>query len=127
MAPEVAIAAETPHIDTALDIIMVSSLSTFNFLQSQKAKYHTEITTIRDCNRPYDPAFKISEKIMLVPSRTRPTFTNNSVDKDLRNQSGNLNKLPINKPSVKLKITASRLSPFIVLLPAKSKASTVIR
>src|ERR671913_74395 len=76
MAPEVAIAAETPHIDTALDIIMVSSLSTFNFLQSQNAKYHTEITTIRDCNRPYDPAFKISENIMLVPNRTRPIFTN---------------------------------------------------
>ena len=38
IAPDVAIAAETPQIETALEIIIVSSSSTFNFRQSQKAK-----------------------------------------------------------------------------------------
>ena len=47
MAPEVAIAAETPQIETALEIIIVNSSSTFSFLQSQKAKYQTDKTTTR--------------------------------------------------------------------------------
>ena len=46
MAPEVAIAAETPQMDTALEIIMANSSSMPIFLEIQKAKYQTEITTI---------------------------------------------------------------------------------
>src|SRR4051812_47296110 len=39
MAPAVAIAADTPQIETALDIMRLNSSSTFNFLHNQKAKY----------------------------------------------------------------------------------------
>ena len=46
MAPHVAIAADTPHIDTALESITAISLSSLNFFAIQKEKYHTEITTI---------------------------------------------------------------------------------
>src|SRR6186997_3272276 len=80
IAPAVAMAADTPQIETALEIIMVKSSSTFNFLQSQYAKYHTLITTINAWINPKEPAFRISEKIILVPKRTNPIFTNNSVE-----------------------------------------------
>ncbi|MNL32975.1 hypothetical protein D3C87_1548610 [compost metagenome] len=110
MAPEVAIAAETPQIDTALEIIIVNSLSTFNFLHNQKAKYHTDNTTTNDCNKPFEPASNISEKITVVPNSTSPILTNSSVDSDDLNHSGSLKKLPMINPIVKLKITASRFN-----------------
>src|SRR5215203_1586653 len=104
---------------------MPSSSSTFNFLQTQNAKYHTDKTTTNACTSPNEPAFKISEKITPVPSSTSPIFTNNSVDKALRNHSGSLNKLPSSNPIDKLKITASRLIAFILLLPAIIRAIIV--
>src|SRR5688572_24047968 len=125
MAPDVAIAADTPQIETALEIIIRSSSSTFNFLQTQKAKYQTDSTTIKACNSPNDPAFKISEKITPVPSSTKPIFTNNSVDKADLNHSGKRNRFPITNPIVRLKITASKFKPFIAALPAIIKAIIV--
>src|SRR5690606_3104797 len=85
IAPEVAIAAETPQIDTALEIIMVNSSSTFSLRHSQKAKYHTDNTTMSDCTNPRDPAFSISEKMTRVPKSTKPIFTNNSAFREFLN------------------------------------------
>src|SRR5690606_11597286 len=65
MAPDVAIAADTPQMETALEIIIVSSSSTPNLRQSQNAKYHTESTTISDWTKPSEPARRISEKMTL--------------------------------------------------------------
>src|SRR6476620_11187576 len=70
MAPAVAIAADTPQIETALEIIKPISSSTFKRLQTQKAKYHTDRTTINACIKPKEPAFKISEKMTVVPNNT---------------------------------------------------------
>ena len=87
-------AADTPQIDTALEIIMVSSSSILSFLHSQNAKYHTDKTTIRAWIKPNEPAFKISANMILLPSKTSPILTNNSVESDDFNQSGSLKKLP---------------------------------
>src|SRR5688572_12051533 len=76
IAPAVAIAADTPQIDTELAIIIVSSLSIFSFLQIQYAKYQTDSTTKRAWSKPYDPAFRMSPNIIDVPRRTRPILTN---------------------------------------------------
>ncbi|KAF5035786.1 hypothetical protein DSECCO2_581950 [anaerobic digester metagenome] len=46
MAPQVAIAAETPQMETELDNIMDISESTPIFRETQKLKYHTLSTTI---------------------------------------------------------------------------------
>src|SRR5688572_16730910 len=125
IAPEVAIAADTPQIDTALDIIMVSSSSTFNFLQTQYAKYQTDNTTTSAWISPSEPAFRISVNITPVPSSTNPIFTNNSVESVSRSHWGNRKRLPMINPSVRLKITASRLKPLMVLFPAMMSASMV--
>src|SRR5690606_26238156 len=67
IAPEVAMAADTPQIETALEIIIVNSSSTLNLRHSQKAKYHTDNTTMSDWTNPNDPAVRISEKMTRVP------------------------------------------------------------
>src|SRR5688500_9084764 len=108
MAPDVAIAADTPHIETALDSIIDISSSTFNFLHNHQAKYQTDRTTNNACISPSVPAFKISPKITLVPKSTSPIFTNNSVDNEECNQPGILKKLLINNPIARLMRTASR-------------------
>lgn len=127
MAPAVAIAADTPQIETALDIIIVNSSSTFNFLQIQYAKYHTDNTTTNAWINPNDPALRISEKITLVPNKTNPIFTNSSVESEARNHPGSLKKLPAIKPMARLKMTASRFRDLIQLFPAMISASTVSR
>ena len=75
MAPADAMAAETPQMETALEIIIASSSSIPIFLHSQKAKYQTAMTTSRACIKPSDPALRISPKMMLVPNKTNPIFT----------------------------------------------------
>ena len=72
MAPQVAIAADTPQIDTALASIMPISLSSFSFLASQKVKYQTVKTTTTAWSIPKAPAFRISPNRTDVPSRIRP-------------------------------------------------------
>ncbi len=62
MAPHVAIAADTPQIDTALASMVDISSSTFIFRATQNAKYHTPNTTTRDCSMPKNPALSISGK-----------------------------------------------------------------
>ena len=84
IAPAVAIAAETPQMDTALEIIMVSSSSILSFLQIQNAKYQTLTTTTSACSRPSPPALRMSEKITPVPNSTSPIFTNNSSTNPLK-------------------------------------------
>src|SRR5687768_1195153 len=98
MAPDVAIAADTPHIETALDSIIDNSSSTFNFLHTHQAKYHTDITTNHACIRPSVPAFRISPKSTLVPSGAKPSLTNSEVDNEERNPPGILAKLLISNP-----------------------------
>src|SRR6478736_10087900 len=85
IAPAVAIAADTPQIETALEIISDSSSSIFNFLQSQKAKYHTESTTANAWINPNDPALRMSAKMIDVPRITSPILTNSSVESAERN------------------------------------------
>src|SRR5690606_39785049 len=89
--------------------IIVISSSSRNFRQTHHAKYHTTSTTIDACTRPSEPDSSMSEKIIRVPSRTRPIFTNNSVVSIERNHSGSRKRLPIRSPIDKLKITASKL------------------
>src|SRR5690606_22549900 len=125
IAPEVAIAADTPQIDTALDNINDISLSIFNFLHTQNAKYHTDNTTTNACIKPRDPAFRISPKITAVPSNTKPILTYISLWREFFNQSGNLKKLPMASPMAKLKITASRLNPRTAAFPATNSARSV--
>ena len=88
IAPEVAIAADTPQIETAEEIIIVNSASIFIFLHNQNAKYHTERTTTKDCIKPIEPAFRISENITVVPKSTNPIFTKKNVERAALNQSG---------------------------------------
>lgn len=59
MAPAVAMAADTPHIETALASMVENSSSTFIFRDSQKAKYHTTVTTITAWISPNAPAVRI--------------------------------------------------------------------
>src|SRR5688572_2528795 len=125
IAPAVAIAADTPQIETALLIIMVSSSSIFSFLQIQKAKYHTLKTTTNAWINPNPPAFKMSEKITPVPNRTSPIFTNNSADNDSRIQAGSLKTLLTISPRERLKITDSRFKAFTSLFPDKTNAINV--
>src|SRR5688572_3001872 len=125
IAPAVAMAADTPQIETALLIIMVSSSSIFNLLQTQKAKYHTLKTTTNAWINPNPPAFKMSENITPVPNKTSPIFTNSSADNDSRIQVGSLKTLLTTSPMVRLKITDSRFRAFTWLFPDKINAINV--
>ena len=75
IAPADAMAAETPQMETALEIMMDNSSSIPIFLHSQKAKYQTATTTSNAWMKPRDPALRISPKMMLVPNKTNPIFT----------------------------------------------------
>src|SRR5690606_37610167 len=92
IAPDVAIAEETPQMDTALEIIKPISSSTFSFLHNQKAKYQTENTTTSDCTSPRVPALSISPNMIDVPSRINPILTNSSVANADFNHSGTCRK-----------------------------------
>ena len=74
MAPQVAMAADTPQIDTALASIVASSSSTRIRLASQNEKAHTLITTTSACRMPSMPAPTISSKRIVAPSTTRPVL-----------------------------------------------------
>ncbi len=52
ITPQVAIAADTPHILTALERRVPISRSTPIRLDTQNEKYHTNITTSSDCISP---------------------------------------------------------------------------
>jgi len=75
MAPAVAMAAETPQIDTPLASIVANSSSTFIFRAIQKVKYHTATTTMTAWISPKEPAERISPNKMVEPSKTRPVLT----------------------------------------------------
>src|SRR5690606_29056104 len=109
MAPDVAMAADTPQMETAEESIIAISWSIFNFLQSQKAKYQTDNTTTNAWISPKPPAFTILLKITVVPNSTKPIFTYNSVESASLNQAGSLKKLLMINPIPKLNITASKL------------------
>ena len=74
MTPQVAIAADTPQIETALESIVPISGSTFIFFPTQKQKYHTVNTTMRDWASPKAPDFIISPKRMVEPRQMMPTL-----------------------------------------------------
>src|SRR5690606_21468782 len=127
MAPDVAMAAETPQIETALEIIIVSSSSTLSLRHSQNAKYHTDKTTMSDCTSPSDPASRMSEKMTRVPSSTKPILTSNSAFSESRNHCGSLNKLPTSNPINRLKMTVSSPKSFKKALPDRINAPMVSR
>ena len=60
MAPQAAMAAETPQMDTAVASIAANSSSTFSFRASQKQEYQTTETTSSACRMPRAPAWRIS-------------------------------------------------------------------
>ena len=74
MTPQVAMAADTPQMETALDSIVPISGSTFIFFPTQKQKYHTVNTTINDWASPYAPDFIISPNRMVEPRQMMPTL-----------------------------------------------------
>src|SRR5690606_7869590 len=125
MAPDVAMAADTPQIDTALEIIIVSSSSTLNLRHSQNAKYHTDKTTMSDWTNPSDPAVRISEKITRVPNSTNPILTSSSAFNESRNHCGSLKKLPTSRPIMRLKMTVSNPKSFKKALPERISAPIV--
>ena len=75
IAPAVAIAADTPQIETALESIVAYSSSTLSLRETQNVKYHTVTTTITACKRPNVPAVIISLNRIVAPSRTSPILT----------------------------------------------------
>src|SRR5688572_22011381 len=102
MAPEVAMAADTPQIDTALEIIIRNSSSSPSRLVSQKVKYHTANTTTTDCRMPSPPALITSWNSTLQPSSTRPILMNSSVCMAGFSQAGTPSTLLISSPNNKL-------------------------
>ena len=72
MTPQVAMAADTPQMDTAEESIVLISGSTFIFFPTQNAKYHTENTTIRDCASPNAPDSSTSLKRIVEPRQMMP-------------------------------------------------------
>src|SRR5690554_5702302 len=75
MAPLVAIAADTPQMETELERSIDISLSILNArVDIQKLKYQTEKTTMIACTIPKAPARIISLKRMELPKITKPAF-----------------------------------------------------
>ena len=73
IAPQVAMAAETPQIDTALGQHDAHLLVQLSFCgASQNVKYQTEKTTTTLWAIPKKPAFMISPNSTEVPSSTSP-------------------------------------------------------
>ena len=90
MAPAVAMAADTPQIETALASMVENSSSTFILRESQNEKYQTTVTTITACINPNDPAVSISLNSIVAPSSTSPILTYSSVCTPDFSQSGSL-------------------------------------
>jgi hypothetical protein len=107
IAPQAAIAAETPQIDTAVDSITASSSSTFSRRASQKQKYQTTETTATACAMPSAPAWTISRKRTLAPRTTSPVLMKNSVRTASRSQAGTPTPFPTKSPMASAKITYS--------------------
>ena len=99
IAPQAAIAADTPQIDTAVESIAANSSSTLSFLASQKHEYQTTNTTSTACVMPSAPACSTSEKISEAPRMTRPVLTKNSVCTAGLSHSGVPTVLEMSSPS----------------------------
>ena len=74
IAPQVAIAADTPQMATDEDSIAAKSSSTLSFLASQKQKYHTTNTTMTACRMPRAPYCRTSSSSNDVPRMTSPVL-----------------------------------------------------
>ena len=74
MTPQVAMAADTPQMDTADESIVPISGSIFILRQSQNAKYHTVKTTISDWASPYAPDSRTSLNRIVEPRQMIPIF-----------------------------------------------------
>ena len=70
----VAIAADTPQIDTALDSIVANSSSTRSFRANQKENVQTLTTTTSACAIPRSPARAMSSTRIPAPSTTSPVL-----------------------------------------------------
>ena len=125
IAPAVATAADTPQMETALESINDISLSIFILRHNQKQKFHTVKTTTQDCINPNAPAFNKSSKSTVVPSNTKPIFTNSSEESDSFNHLGIENILLMKSPINKLNITVSNPQSFRNLFPPTTMAKSV--
>ncbi len=108
MAPQAAIAAETPQIETAVESMTESSSSTFSFRASQKQKYQTAETTSTACAMPRAPAWTISRNRMLAPRITSPVLMKYSVRTASRIHPGRPITLLMKSPMTRAKMTYSR-------------------
>ncbi len=107
MAPQAAIAAETPQIDTAVESMAANSSSTRSFRDSQKQEYQTTNTTSTACTMPSAPACNTSWNRRLAPRMTSPVLMKNSVCTAGLSHDGVPMVLLIRSPSSSAKITYS--------------------
>ena len=107
IAPQAAIAAETPQIDTAVDSIAANSSSTRSFRHSQKQAYQTTNTTSTACTMPSAPACSTSWNSRPEPRMTSPVLMKNSVCTAGLSQRGVPTVLLISSPRKSAKMTYS--------------------
>ena len=107
MAPQAAIAADTPQMETAVDSMTASSSSTRNFFASQNEAYHTATTTPIACRMPSAPACSTSPKRMVAPMITRPVLMNSSDRAAARMEAVTAPRWLTSRPSASAKITYS--------------------
>src|SRR5262245_3100553 len=105
MAPQAAIAADTPQIDTAVDSMSANSSSTLSLRHSQKHEYQTTNTTSSACTIPSTPACTTSLNKRPAPSTTSPVLMKNSVCTAGFSQSGVPIVLLMSRPSSSAKMT----------------------
>src|SRR5690554_3976524 len=114
MAPLVAIAADTPQMETALESSIDISLSILKALVAiQKLKYQTERTTITACIIPSAPALMISLKRIELPSITSPALIKYSLFTAGDSHLGKPMVLRMSNPIITAKNTDS--SPIVLM------------
>ena len=74
MAPQAAMAADTPQIDTAVAIMAENSSSTRSLRATQKHRYQMTAMTAAACTIPYMPASSTRPNRTLEPRITSPAL-----------------------------------------------------
>ncbi len=127
IAPQAAIAADTPQIDTAVESMAANSSSTRSFRDSQKQEYQTTNTTSSACTMPSAPACNTSWNSRLAPRMTSPVLMKNSVCTAGLSHHGVPIVLLIRSPSSNAKITYSMPQFTNTPLPARKRAVNASR
>ena len=123
IAPQAAIAADTPQIDTAVESMAANSSSTRSLRASQKHEYQTTNTTSSACTMPSAPACSTSWNNRLAPRMTRPVLMKNSVCTAGLSHDGVPIVLLMRSPSSSAKMTYSMPKFTNTPLPARKRAS----